>query len=167
MPGFEGFEGLIFNAADPGAWNEFNITSVRLGIGLGGGAELGLLFAFNISDMWTVDNSRVTDWEFNFGLGEKWSPMVNSLRVTGFLRVAFAIAKARRMIPVPLDFLELARNAVHAVWAWRDASENLESERPAYVSLDTPLSYSREVSLSFLDGTISVSNIHTKPTLPL
>lgn len=84
----------------------------------------------------------------------------NSLRVTGFLRVAGGIRDSESKE-------NDSCNAAHAVWAWRDASENLESERPAYVSLDTPLSYSREVSLSFLDGTISVSNIHTKPTLPL
>jgi hypothetical protein len=62
VAGMEGFEGAIINIQSPRACFEFNITSVRLGPGLGAGGGLALLLAYNVhyvADEWNKSPSGV------------------------------------------------------------------------------------------------------------
>ena len=153
--GMEGFEGVIWNAVNPQAHNEFNITSVRLGLGLGGGAGLACLCAFNIvGSMHSVNGSTITDWGVNVSLGPKWSSIMKSLRYTGFLKAAYACAKAKKVTGLTPAHFEQARNVLHYLW---DVQDMTTADGPTYVGIDTPLAVGSEVSVNYLVGTLEVT----------
>lgn len=156
--GMEGFEGAIVNTETPSAINEFNITSVRLGLGLGGGVGLGVLLAYNIPSMWQVNGTEVTDWGVNVSLGTKWSAIVKSLRYSGLLKVAGAFAKAKKTFGFTPHDLELIRNFSHQAYSIADLGTPNNAGKPAFIGIDVPgASVGSELSAHYLIGTISIS----------
>jgi len=153
--GMEGFEGVIWNAEHPNVHNEFNITSVRLGLGLGGGVGLSLLIAFNINgSLWGLQGHKITDWGVNVSLGEKWSAIVKSLRLSGFIKVAGAAAKAKKVTGLTPAHFEQARNLAHYLW---DVNEMTESDGPTFVTIDTPVATGAELSVNYTIGSLEVA----------
>jgi hypothetical protein len=153
--GMEGFEGVMWNSNHPEVHNEFNITSVRLGLGLGGGAGLSLLCAYNINgSMWGLQGHKITDWGVNFALGEKWSAIVKALRLSGFLKVALTVAKAKKVTGLTPVHFEQARNLAHYLW---DVGEMVDSDGPTFVTIDTPLSAGAELSAHYTIGSLAVA----------
>ena len=153
--GMEGFEGVIWNCERPEAHNEFNITSVRLGLGIGAGVGLSLLIAFNIKgSLWSVNGHKITDWGVNVSLGEKWSAIVKSLRLSGFLKVAAAAAKAKKTTGLSPANFEQARNLAHYLW---DVNDMVEADGPTFVSIDTPASVGAELSANYTIGTLDLT----------
>jgi hypothetical protein len=68
--GAESFEGAAFRLDN---WprhslHEINITSIKGGLGLGGGIGMSLVFAFNVNTLWEVNGKEMGDWGIQIAL---------------------------------------------------------------------------------------------------
>ena len=67
--GAETFEGVATRIDEwATAWHEINITSIRLGLGLGGSCSMSLFFAYHVNTLWEINNSSITDWGLNISI---------------------------------------------------------------------------------------------------
>ncbi|MFQ6329137.1 hypothetical protein ACLMAL_23785 [Nocardia sp. CWNU-33] len=69
MFGAETFEGVatrVDSASNP--WRDVNVTSIRLGVGLGGSVDLSVFAGFNMALLEWADGKPVTDWDLNLAV---------------------------------------------------------------------------------------------------
>src|SRR4051812_44669791 len=70
--GMETVEGVVARLDDmQSSWTEINITSLRLGLGLGGSAGAVIICAFNVTGvLYTINGLSVSDWGATLALPE-------------------------------------------------------------------------------------------------
>jgi hypothetical protein len=73
--GADTFEGCAFrlDSSPKASLHEVNVSSLRGGVGLGGGAGMSLFFAFNVGTLWEINDKKMEpDWGVNLSIpGEK------------------------------------------------------------------------------------------------
>lgn len=136
--GADTFDGTAFrlDSVPQASLHELNITSVRGGLGLGGGIGVSLFFGFNIGTLWEVNGSPTgRDWGVNISLpGEKigigsWTkPFVNDIATA-----------AGMMSKMNLDRLGKARTLASLLWSGVvDARGGAASRTAATMVIDVP-----------------------------
>lgn len=74
--GASSFEGIAIRMDSiENEWHEFNITSINLGIGLGGSVGAALFVGFNMGMLEWANGMSVTDWGINIALPEIKVPL--------------------------------------------------------------------------------------------
>lgn len=150
--GMEDTEGGILNIGNPNVKNWFSLTSVRLGLGLGGGVGLTSICVFNCDNIWRIHNTRNTDWGVNFALGEKWDAVAKTLKNMKFFSTVARIGPKLKGFK-PKD-IETLRNGLHYLYNEYDVLSS--GGEPKVVCLDTPVSAGLEVSINYTIGTIEI-----------
>lgn len=154
VAGAELIEAGVINAENTSAKNQFQILSMRIGLGLGGSAGLCAVFLFNVpGSLWAVNGTPVKDWGINVSLGEKWSDFVKGLKNFAILAKAAKLGKSLKGL-TPSD-IEDGRNLLHYVWNGYDLASGDTSFK--IITLDIPGSgVGYEISAAFTQGTLEV-----------
>jgi hypothetical protein len=154
--GAETFEGVATRLDSwNSAWQEVNITSIRLGLGLGGSVGISLFFAFNVNTLWEVDGTGVSDWGLNVTVPDL-KVSIDSLKMgldltkyvegSEFLTKAFIGGMSPESIGKLRDFASFLYNA-----------PDLQADSsPKIVLLDIPVGTGAELSVFVSGGELSV-----------
>jgi hypothetical protein len=151
--GFENTEGGIMNLGNPNVRNWFSLTSVRFGLGLGGGTGLTAICVFNCDNIRRLHNTQNTDWGVNFALGERWDTVARTLKNMRFFSTVVRIGPS--LSGFRPSHIETIRNGLHYLYNEYDVL--LSGGDPKVVCIDTPASAGLEVSLNFTIGNIEIS----------
>ena len=156
--GAEGMEGEIANLANPSHSHELNVTSIRAGLGLGGGIGAVAILLFNCSNPHNMNGTSTTDWSINVSLGNNWSDYVEALKNRKFFEALIRInGKIRNATP---ENITSVRNGMSYLYS---AAGIATMSGPTLVTLDIPGSgVGVELSISYLDGEITVGDLITE-----
>ena len=155
--GAEAFEGVATRIDSwSSAWHEINVTSIRLGLGLGGSAGISLFFAFHTNTLWEINETYVSDWGLNIVVPEL-KINIQSLKLsldltryiegTEFLSKAFIGGMTAEKIAVFRDLASFIYNSSEMIQ---------EDPAPKIVLLDIPVGAGAELSVFVSGGEFSV-----------
>lgn len=130
---------------------KFEISSLRLGDGIGASAGYVLVFIFNCVSPNQLHNTNVSDWGFNLSLGGKWDEVAKAL--TNFKLFA-AVGKIAATTAFGIKNAEGIRNAAHTIATSYDM---LTSSTPSVICLDTPIGVGLEISKVDIFGKFKVT----------
>ena len=152
VAGMEGVDGKIHHTAT-GALYNFNLTSVRLGFGLGASAGEALILIFDCDNPYVrLHDTEVKDWGINISMAGSWAKVAKFLKDGGFwLRIGKLGLKGARH----LRNIELIRNDLSYIYNMLDLN-NLDG-KPKVIILDTPLGAGLELSAVYTEGKITIS----------
>lgn len=154
--GAESFEGVATRVdAWDTAWHEINITSIRLGLGLGGSIGISLFFAFNVNTLWEVDGTSVTDWGLNIAVPDL-KVNIESLKLS--LNLAKYIEGSEFLIKPFMAGMNLEKIAQFRELASfiYNSSELDAAGNARLVLLDIPVGTGAELSVFVSGGEFSV-----------
>lgn len=155
--GAETTDGKVCNLGYTTEVYPFNITSIRLGVGLGGGAGVVAIILFNCIVIQSLNDTTTSDWSLNVSLGGKWSEIVKGIR-----KRRFYAALARTMGDLtnasPEDITRI-RNVCSYMYSAVEAEKLMPGTFSAIV-LDIPAAgIGAELSLSGLFGIMTVGEL--------
>jgi hypothetical protein len=154
--GLETMSGEIANMMTPSHSHELSVTSIRAGVGLGGGAGIVAILLFNCSSPYSLNGTRTTpDWSANLALGANWSDHVEALKnYKLFQALAQVSGKIRHASPENLTSI---RNGMSYIYS---AVGLTSMSGPTLVTLDIPgMGVGVELSVCYLDGEIEVGDL--------
>lgn len=167
--GMEGAEGVAGRLDQfKGSLNEFNITSVRMGLGLGGGVGLSMFLAFNTPMLFQLDGTKISpalrDFNVNISVEAK-IPLGNSFKM--IRPIASKLAAGSKVLGglksglgnLSMSDLSTLRDFAHLYWnATVEASDAANTRDPKTMMIDIPgAGAGLELSLFWTQGEISVS----------
>lgn len=153
--GLETMEGVVSNIGYPQHSHSLNVSSIRLGAGLGGGAGLVAIMIFNCPNLMNLSGTQSLDWSLNLALGAKWDGVVKGLKTYKFFATVARIGgKLINATPADTDNI---RNAMSYLYSTYDM---VGMSGPKLVSIDIPFAgIGAEVSLHLLDGTLTLGDL--------
>lgn len=173
VAGMETFEGVAIRMDSlDNPWQEVNVTSIRLGLGLGGSIGVALFFAFNVGNLFEVNGQSLTDWGLNIALPrlkvnlqsiKLELELANYIEGTEFLSKAFIASLTPEKFAKLRDLVSFIFNSAIG------AGEVLTSNEAKLIVLDVPaLSSGVEASLFLSGGEFSTTgNVKSsKPSQP-
>lgn len=140
--GAESFEGVatrVDSATNP--WREVNVTSIRVGLGLGGSVGLAAFVGFNMALLEWGDGKALSDWGLTFAIPEArvglddlkaGLAIQRFLDGTDFLRDTF-IAEMRNA-----ERIEQLRDFASWLWSTGETYGEGQSDEPTIVVIDVP-----------------------------
>ena len=133
VAGMEYLTGKVFNLGDLSVGNNFQMLSVRLGVGLGGGVGAVVCLVFNCLNIMNLDETDQDDWGVNIALGPKWDGVVKVLKNYKFFGTLAKFGKhVARLHP---SDLESVRNSMAYLYTAYDIAN---SAGPKLVTIDIP-----------------------------
>lgn len=153
--GLETMEGSVTNLGFTRHTQSLNVTSIRVGLGLGGGVGLVAILVYNCPNLAVLHDTIGTDWSVNVAIGGvKWDGVLKALKAKKFFstitKLSGAIEKA-----TPDDISNI-RNSMSYVYSTIDIAKN----SPQLVSLDIPFAgVGQEVSIHALEGKITIGDL--------
>lgn len=162
MVGFETMEGYISNLGLPSHTHSFNMSYLRLGAGLGGGAGLCLIFVFNSINPKVLDQTNDSTWSINVSLGGKWSDVVKALNASKIFQLAPKLVSG--LTKATKFDLDNIRNSVSYIWTTAELTQQTKNK---VVAIDVPFAgVGAELSAQQLYGTIFVGDLRiSQPTI--
>jgi hypothetical protein len=163
IAGAETFEGVA-TRLDDGAnpWQEVNVTSIRLGLGLGGSIGVSIFLAFNVNTLWEVNGKSITDWGLNIAVpalkvnvqSVGWElDLAKYVEGSKFLSREFV----RGMTPEKLAKLRDLASFVYN--AATDGGDGATGGEPVLMVLDVPeVGWGAELSVFLTGGEFSAGN---------
>jgi hypothetical protein len=153
--GMETLEGTVTNLGFPQDSHSLNVTSIRLGIGLGGGAGYVAVMVYKCGNLMNLNGTKTTDWSINVALGEKWDGVVKGLKNYKFFSTVARIgAKLSKAVPSDVDNI---RNSMSYLYT---AYDIYGMSGPKLVTIDIPFAgVGAEVSAHYLDGEITIGDL--------
>jgi hypothetical protein len=153
VAGAETFEGIAFRADSTPAESgvEVNVTSIRLGLGLGGSAGVAVFLAFNLPLLF---DQPLTDWGVTVALpGGRLSGNIAAL--SAFKSLPSVMARLEWFTD---DRLELLKDIASAVYAGAtDVRDAIDGGDGKILVLDVPeAGWGAELSVSASGGELSV-----------
>lgn len=154
VAGVEGMTGHLWNLGDLTCAG-YNMMSVRVGLGLGGGTGLCAVFVYNTPNLWTLNNTKTTDWGVNMAAGGKWLEFVKLLKKGEYAKkladIASITSKAKKMTP---DQAENVRNISSYLYTNYDL---LTGSGSRLVAIDIPnAGVGLELSAHYLEGRMEI-----------
>ena len=151
--GFETMEGYVANLGYPRHQHELNLSSLRLGLGLGASVGMTAILVFNCGNIQNLNETQSEDWGINISYGEKWSDIVKALANLKFFATAAKLAKWTKATPSDIDTI---RNSMSYFWTTADMIQN----KPQLVAIDIPgAGIGLEGSIHKLYGTIRIGDL--------
>jgi hypothetical protein len=157
--GAETTDGKVCNLGYTTEVYPFNISSLRLGPGIGGAVGTVGIFVFNCVNIQDMSDTKTSDWALNFSLGGKWSEIAKGIKRR---RLYKALAKTMGDLTnaSPSDVTTI-RNTASYMYSAVEA-EGMMPGTPSAIVLDIPAGgIGVEVSLSKLYGIITVGDLIT------
>jgi hypothetical protein len=140
IAGAEAMHGGIVQLDRPNYVWGIESNGTRLGLGLGGGAQLALIIVMNAPDGLTLQSIDSSDWGIDFSVGARWSSLASALRPI-LSKPAFAaflgcarFLQQRRVTP---ETLEAIRSLGHELSALD--SMNSTGGAPTAILMDIPM----------------------------
>ncbi len=162
LVGAETTDGKVCNLGYTSEVYPFNVSSVRLGPGLGGAVGTVGIFVFNCIDIQGMSDTPTSDWALNISLGGKWSEIAKGIRRRR-LYAALSRTMGELTNASPSDVTTI-RNTASYMYSAVEA-EGLLPGTPTAIILDIPTAgIGVEVSLSKLWGIITVGDLITPLT---
>lgn len=165
--GAESFQGCATRVDGFDTWQEVNVTSLRLGLGLGGSIGISLFCAFNCPTLYSVNGKFVSDWGINIALpGVK----ANAKGLGTALNLATYLDQAGRAFLVKPFIRSLSPEKISKIRDWMSLVYNsadggakmaVANGEPWVTVLDLPIGTGAEVSAYFTGGEVSVGGYIT------
>lgn len=154
--GMEYLAGDLRNLGQLGELHSFQMMSVRIGPGLGGGAGYVACIVFDCLNLWNLNDTESSDWSINVALGGKWSEVVKGLSKYKFfptlLKIGEAAGKQTALVPADIDNL---RNGASYFWTGCDIGKR--GNGPKLVTIDIPFAgVGVELSAHWTQGKIEI-----------
>jgi hypothetical protein len=155
VAGFETMEGYVSNLGYPRHSHELNVSSLRLGIGLGASVGMTAILVYNCGNIQNLSGTESEDWSINISFGEKWSDIVKGLANLQFYKTAAKLVSWSKATPKDIDTI---RNSMSYLWTTADMVAN----KPQLVAIDIPgTGIGLEGSIHKLYGTIRIGELIT------
>lgn len=151
--GGEFTEGTLVNLSNQHFRFDFNINSLRVGLGLGASAGYVIVFAFNCTSPHQLDGTAIEDWGCNISTGLKLGAIGKTL---ANLKLYATIARIGTHMAIGLESAETLRNAAHYVYTGFHDLGALRGAGPTIVAIDTPAGVGAELSLVKIYGTFKL-----------
>lgn len=153
VTGFETMEGYVANLGYPRHCHELNLSSLRLGIGLGASVGMTAVLVYNCGNIQNLNETKSEDWSINISYGEKWSDIVKGLANLRFDKTAAKLVSWSKATPKDIDTI---RNSMSYLWTAGDMIAN----KPQVVAIDIPgAGIGLEGSIHKLYGTIRIGDL--------
>lgn len=153
VAGFETMEGYVANLGYPRHQHELNLSSLRLGLGLGASVGMTAILVFNCGNIQNLNETQSEDWSINISFGEKWSDIVKALANLRFFATAAKLVKWTKATPGDIDTI---RNSMSYFYTAADMIKN----KPQLVAIDIPgAGIGLEGSIHKLYGTILIGDL--------
>lgn len=153
--GLETMEGSVTNLGFVRHTQSLNLTSIRVGLGLGGGVGMVAIMVFNCPNLAVLHDTIGTDFSVNVAIGGvKWDGVFKALKARKFFstmtRLNGVIQKASP------DDISNIRNSMSYVWS----TIEIAAYSPQLVALDIPFAgVGQEVSIHALEGKITIGDL--------
>ncbi len=149
LAGIDSINGMVWNLRNPQRiYHQYSLINVRLGPGLGGGADLVIALAFNTKSMYEHQNKNMNGWGFNvrhsafklkdYGMIKKMDKVLEVLRVAQYM--------GGKDLSKMSDAMEYIYNAF----------EMTTSKGPQIFFIDAPIGAGYEISVFYTIGTLKV-----------
>lgn len=162
IAGFETLEGYVANLGYPKHSHDLNLSSMRLGLGLGASVGMTAILVFNCGNIQRLNETQVEDWSINISFGGKWSDIVKGLANLRFFKTAANLVSWTKARPKDIDTI---RNSMSYFYTAADMKKN--ENKPQIVAIDIPgAGIGLEGSIHNLYGTITIGELVTSaPTI--
>ncbi len=151
-PGFEDVEGFLFNLGDPTAHFWCGVSSLRIGMGLGGSVGLTALLLTNCPDVKKMNNRKVADWGIDLSIAAKWSALIGTMKHYDKYKALADWGRAQDSVlsPERIDLMgKIFTNS-------KTAHQGFTSKDPELLTVDLPLGFGLEASIAYKPGTFRV-----------
>ncbi len=153
VAGFETMDGYVANLGYPKHGHGLNLSSLRLGLGLGASVGMTAILVFNCGNIQNLNDTQSEDWSINISYGEKWSDIVKALANLRFYKTAAKLVSWANATPKDIDTI---RNSMSYLWTAGDMVAN----KPQLVAIDIPgTGIGLEGSIHKLYGTIRIGEL--------
>lgn len=137
VAGFENIQGGIVQMSNPrSVWGYQTNSSLRLGLGIGGGVQVVGLFYLNVNNPQDIS---LDDWGVDLSLGERWSSIVSTIRhsptAARFWSIAFQLSRRN----INADILQKTRDMAHVVSNSYSAGGGSVNNQPMALVVDVPM----------------------------
>lgn len=149
--GVESTVGPIFKLSNTAFRLQFSLTSIRFGLGVGGGTGLVAMCVFNCPHIARLDNMMNYDWGVNLSLGAKWDDVAKTLRNYRFFAAVAAIGTKLAFNPKAIEDI---RNVMHYLYNIYDMGTM--DNTPTVIAFDTPVGTGVEASINWCVGRIHI-----------
>ncbi len=158
LVGFETMEGSISNLGVPSHKHSLNMTYLRLGAGLGGGAGLCAIFVYNCSNPQNLHGTNDASWSINVSLGAKWSDVVKFMAKSKLFEIAPKLVNGfSKATKADLDNIRNSASYLYTVYEITDQTKN------KVITIDIPFAgVGAEISAQKLYGTIYIGDLKTQ-----
>ncbi len=158
LVGFETMEGYISNLGMPSHSHALNMTYLRLGAGLGGGAGLCAIFVYNCSNPQNLHRKNDASWSINVSLGAKWSDVVKFMAKSKLFEVAPKLVNSfSKATKADLDNIRNSASYLSTVYEITDQTKD------KVITIDIPFAgVGAEISAQKLYGTIYIGDLKTQ-----
>ena len=130
---------------------KFEISSLRLGPGIGASAGYVLVFIFNCVSPNQLHNTKIADWGFNLSTGGRFDKAAAALKS---LKLYAAVGKLAAGAAFGIKNADSIRNAAHTLVT---ACDIATSSTPSVICLDTPIGVGAEISYVDIYGTFNIT----------
>jgi hypothetical protein len=156
--GAETADGKVCNIGYTNDVYPLNISSLRVGQGLGAAVGVVAIVVFHCIDIKSLDNESMSDWSINFSLGGKWSAIAKGIKKRKFLgAIARTMGDLSKATP---DDITKIRNT--ASYLYNAADVATMDANWKIVVIDIPgAGVGLEASVSDLHGTVFIGDLIT------
>lgn len=157
IAGFETMEGYVSNLGYPRHSHELNLSSMRLGLGLGASVGMTAILIFNCGNIQNLHDTQAEDWSINISYGEKWSDIVKGLGNIKFFSTAAKLVSWTKATPKDIDTI---RNGASYIYSEIDTFKS--RGKAQLVAVDIPgAGIGLEGSIHKLYGTLLIGDMVT------
>lgn len=151
-PGFEDVEGFLFNLGDTTAHFWCGLSSLRVGMGMGGSVGLTAMLLTNCPDVQKMNKKEITDWGIDLSIGAKWSALIGCMKNYDMYKKLADWGRVQDSVLSPgrIDLMgQIFNNS-------KTALQGATSKDPELLTVDLPMSFGLEASIAYKLGTFRV-----------
>jgi hypothetical protein len=153
--GAETMDGNVTNMGFIRHSQGLNLSSIRVGTGLGGGVGLVAILVFDCPNLRVLHDTYTTDWSINIAMGPKWDGVLDTLK--GYKFFATLLRLSGKIIGSTPEDLTNLRNAMSYFYQVYDISK---FAGPTLITIDIPFAgIGQEASIHALVGQITIGEL--------
>jgi len=157
VPGMEYMSCTMRNLGVPMEHHDFQILSIRLGLGLGASVGAIACLIYNCGNLYDLNETEAADWSINVALTGKWDSFVKGLANLKFfpslLRIGKQVNKGTALVPSDLENI---RNSMSYLYTGCDYLQG-SGGKVKMITVDIPgAGVGYELSAHWAQGKIEV-----------